>query len=210
MLIHTMHIKGFAVGTNIEQDHLPGVVQGWAAILMGVTSGSVPWYTMTVLHDRVRLLRQVDDPMSIFHTHAVAGSLGGILTGIFAVPKLCRLFYMVPDWEKYIGLAYGLQNGTTHAGFRQMGMQLLGICFVICLNVAVTSLICLLVGLVVPLRLSKGEMHVGDEAIHGERGFALVGDGERFEIAKNNSVYDIEDEPPHSPASKSLGSVQTV
>lgn len=26
------------------------------------------------------------------------------------------LFYMVPDWEKYIRLAYGLQNDATHAG----------------------------------------------------------------------------------------------
>ncbi|MCI48895.1 ammonium transporter 3 member 1-like, partial [Trifolium medium] len=59
---------------------------------------------------------KIDDPMAVFHTHAIAGALGGILTGFFAVPKLCRLFYMVPDWEKYIGLAYGLQNsGATRA-----------------------------------------------------------------------------------------------
>ncbi|KAI6692613.1 hypothetical protein NL676_020323 [Syzygium grande] len=184
-----------------------GVVQGWAAILMGVVSGSAPRYTMTVLHDRVGLLRRVDDPMSVLHTHAVAGTLGGILTGFFAVPKLCRLFYMAPGWEKYIGLAYGLQNGTARAGFRQMGLQLLGIGFIVCLNVAVTSSICLLVGLVVPLRLSEGEMQVGDEAIHGERGFALAGDGERFEIARSNSVYGMEYEPP-SIVSRSLGDVQ--
>nr|TKR71337.1 hypothetical protein D5086_0000302480 [Populus alba] len=72
-----------------------GVVQCWAAILMGIVSGSVPWYTMMILHKKVKFLRLVDDPIAIFHTHAIAGGLGGILTGFFAVPKLCRLFYMV-------------------------------------------------------------------------------------------------------------------
>ncbi|KAL3728094.1 hypothetical protein ACJRO7_032788 [Eucalyptus globulus] len=168
-----------------------GLVQGWAAILMGVASGCVPWYTMTVLHDRVELLRQVDNPMSVFHTQAIPGTLGGVLTGFFAVPKLYRLFYMVPNWEKYGGLAYGLQDSTDNAGFRQMGVQLLG------------------VGLVVPLRLSEGKMQAGDKAVHGERRFALAGDGGRFEIAKNNSIYGMEDEPS-SIVSRSLGDVQMV
>ena len=84
--------------------------------MMGVISRSIPWYTMMILHDKLPFLKQIDDPMAVFHTHAVAGALGGVLTGLLAVPKLCRLFYMVPDWEKYIGLAYGLQNDATHAG----------------------------------------------------------------------------------------------
>ncbi|KAK8486522.1 hypothetical protein V6N11_061171 [Hibiscus sabdariffa] len=28
-----------------------GVVQGWAAILMGMMFGSIPWYTVMVLHE---------------------------------------------------------------------------------------------------------------------------------------------------------------
>ena len=178
-----------------------GVVQGWAAILMGMISGSVPWYTMMVLHDKVGLLRHVDDPMAVFHTHAVAGSLGGVLTGFFAVPKLCRLFYMVPDWDKYVGLAYALQTGRTAAGFRQMGLQLLGIAFVVAVNVAATSLICMFVRLIVPLRLAEDEMESGDMAVHGEVGFGLLLDvgptsitsaarDGRFEInVKHNAVY---------------------
>jgi Amt family ammonium transporter len=31
-------------------------VQGWAAMVMGVLAGSVPWYTMMILHKRSRLL----------------------------------------------------------------------------------------------------------------------------------------------------------
>lgn len=184
-------------------------MQGWAALFMGLISGSVPWYTMMVLHNKIGLLRLVDDPMAVFHTHAVAGTLGGILTGFFAMPKLCRLFYMVPDWEKYIGLAYGLQNGRTSARLRQMGVQLLGIAFVICLNIATTSIICWLIGLIVPLRLSKDELNIGDEAVHGEKAFALVDDRERFEVSpKHNSVYDIEEFS--YVGSRSVGEVQMV
>lgn len=66
-------------------------MQGWAAIIMGMLSGSIPWYTMLVLHKVVWLLHQVNDTMAVFHTHAVAGSLGGLLTGFFAEPRLSLL-----------------------------------------------------------------------------------------------------------------------
>ncbi|KAL5566276.1 hypothetical protein UlMin_029440 [Ulmus minor] len=197
-----------------------GVVQCWAAILMGIVSGTIPWYTMMILHNKVKLLKQVDDPMAIFHTHAIAGSLGGILTGLFAVPKLCRIFYMVPDWERYIGLAYALQNGRTSAGFRQIGVQLAGILFVICLNVVVTSFVCLFIRLIVPLRLEKDELLIGDKAVHGEEAFSLSErEGEifentksntvfRFDNSKTNAIYDVDD--CSSVASRSIAEVQMV
>ncbi|KAE8668825.1 S-adenosyl-L-methionine-dependent methyltransferases superfamily protein [Hibiscus syriacus] len=106
-------------------------------------------------------LKQVDDTMAVFHTYAVAGSLGGILTGVFAVPKLNRLFYMVPEWQHYIGLFYGFHTGRTTAGFTQL----------------------------VPLRLAEDEPQTGDDAIHGEEAYALWGDGEKYE-SKLNSVYE--------------------
>ncbi|KAK7258702.1 hypothetical protein RIF29_24284 [Crotalaria pallida] len=186
-----------------------GVVQGWASILMGLISGSIPWYTMMILHNKVTFLRQIDDPMSLFHTHAVAGALGGILTGIFAVPKLCRLFYGVPDWEKYIGLAYALQNGAIHAGLKQIGIQFGAIGFVICFNFVMTSLICLLVGAMVPLRLDSDALQIGDKAVHGEEAFALNGEDAKFENIKHNKIYDTHEfsfirEP------RSLGVIQMV
>ncbi|KAL5837792.1 hypothetical protein ACOSQ3_014961 [Xanthoceras sorbifolium] len=158
------------------------VVQGWVALLMGVISGSVPWYTMMVLHNKVKFFQLIDDPLAVFHTHAIAGILGRVLTGFFAMPKLCRLFYMVPDWERYIGLAYGLQNGQTSAGFR----------------------------LIVPLRMSEEELHIGDESVHGEKAFALFADKENYQ-KKLNFVYDVEDqeEPSHA-TSRSIGEVQMV
>ncbi|KAJ6931200.1 hypothetical protein NC652_014637 [Populus alba x Populus x berolinensis] len=81
----------------------------------------------------------------LFLPFAVAGSLGGILAGFFSNPKLNRIFYMVKDWQHYIGLAYGLQNGRTAAGLKQMG------------------------------GLTDEELQTGDDAIHGEEAYALWG-----------------------------------
>lgn len=70
-------------------------------------------------------------------------------------------------------------------------IQLLGIVFVVVLNIVTTSIICNVVGLVVPLRLSEEELQTGDDAIHGEEAYALWGDGEkeRFANSKLNLTY---------------------
>ena len=154
-----------------------GVVQGWAAILMGLCSGSIPWFTMMVVHKKWKLLQKVDDTMAVLHTHAVAGSLGGILTGLFAEPKLCNIFYGA--FNRYMGLFYGFHMKQVKTGFRQLGWQLYGILFVVVLNVIVTSLVCIVVGFIVPLRMSDEDMEIGDEAAHGEEAYAIWGQGEK-------------------------------
>lgn len=166
-----------------------GVVQGWAAIIMGLLSGSIPWYTMMILQKKSPLLMKVDDTLGVLHTHAIAGMLGGILTGIFAEPKLSRIFYLVENWQHYIGFAYGIQSGRFGAGLKQLGIQILGLVFVICLNVVMTTLICLLIKVVVPLRLDEEALHMGDDSVHGEEAYALYGDGEKRENFKENTVY---------------------
>ncbi|KAK9207955.1 hypothetical protein WN944_000304 [Citrus x changshan-huyou] len=163
-----------------------GIVQGWAAIIMGLCSGSIPWFTMMVVHKRSAMLQKVDDTMAVLHTHAVAGSLGGLLTGVFAEPKLNYLFYGY--YAQYVGLFYGFDMGKVATGFRQIGIQLLGILFVVALNITTTSLICLFIRILVPLRMSEEDMEIGDEAAHGEEAYAIWGEGDRSE----NSRYDVE------------------
>ncbi|XP_010908455.1 ammonium transporter 2 member 5 [Elaeis guineensis] len=176
-----------------------GVVQSWAAIIMGILSGSIPWYTMMILHKNIQFLKQVDDTMAIFHTHAIAGSLGGILTGLFAEPHLNKIFYD-SDEDYHIGLFYGLTDGRASDGFRQLGIQLAGILFIISVNVTMTTIICLVIRLIVPLRLSEEDLQTGDDAIHGEEAYALWGDGEKFENTKHNNLYDLEEFPAAVPA----------
>jgi ammonium transporter, Amt family len=69
-----------------------GVVTGWGAIVIGLMSGSVPWVTMNIMGKRVAWFRSVDDCLGVFHTHAVAGFLGGFLVGLFATVQGSEAF----------------------------------------------------------------------------------------------------------------------
>ncbi|TQD90250.1 hypothetical protein C1H46_024167 [Malus baccata] len=113
--------------------------------------------------------------MAVFHTHAVAGSLGGILADFFAHPKLCRIFFLAENWQHYIGLAYGIHSGQVNAGFKQMRSQFLG------------------------LGLNGEQLQVGDDAIHGEKAYAMWEDGEKYDGSKDNSVYGMEEFPVKAP-----------
>ncbi|KAG0615869.1 hypothetical protein M758_5G072300 [Ceratodon purpureus] len=158
-----------------------GLVQGWAAIVMGVFAGSVPWFTMMVLHKRSKLLQKVDDTLGVFHTHAVAGFLGGVLSGCFAEPTLCNYFLPVLDLQ---GAFYGGVGG------KQLGKQLVASLFVIGWNVVVTSIILIVIGLVIPLRMSDEHLLIGDDAEHGEEAYALWGDGEKFDMSKHGATSE--------------------
>ncbi|XP_071741659.1 ammonium transporter 3 member 1-like [Rutidosis leptorrhynchoides] len=158
-----------------------GLVQGWAAIIMGVLSGSIPWYTMMVVHKKWSLLQKVDDTLGVVHTHAVAGYLGGILTGLFAEPTLCGLFLPVTNSR---GGVYGGSGGV------QILKQLVGGLFIIGWNIVATSIICVLIGLVIPLRMSDEQLLIGDDAVHGEEAYALWGDGEKYDGSKHGYYSD--------------------
>jgi Amt family ammonium transporter len=157
---------------------MAGIVEPWAALLMGVMSGSIPWYTMMVLHRRFAFFQSVDDTLAVFHTHAVAGLLGGILSGIFAKPALLKLMY--PDTTYHTGLIYSFSGGRHADGFKQMGIQLLGAAFITAWNAGATSLICILISRIVDLRMKEDDLEIGDDAVHGEEAYALWGDGERM------------------------------
>ncbi|CAL4960237.1 unnamed protein product [Urochloa decumbens] len=166
-----------------------GLVQGWAAILMGIVSGSVPWFTMMVVHKRSRLLQKVDDTLAVFHTHAVAGFLGGVTTGLFAHPDLCPMFLPVTNSK---GAFYG--NGM------QIVKQVGGALFIVSWNVVVTTLVCLVVRVVVPLRMPDDELAIGDDAVHGEEAYALWGDGEKYDSTKHGWYSENETEHNKAPS----------
>jgi Amt family ammonium transporter len=156
-----------------------GLVQGWAAIIMGILSGSVPWYTMMVLGKKFTIFQKVDDTLAVFHTHAVAGLLGGVLTGLFAEPTLSTLFLPVTNSK---GGVYGGPGGV------QILKQIVGALFIIGWNIVATSIICLVVGLIVPLRMTEEELLIGDDAVHGEEAYALWGDGEKLSLYKDDTT----------------------
>lgn len=145
----------------------------WAAVLMGLLSGSIPWYTMMVLHRRSAFLQNVDDTLGVFHTHAVAGLLGGLLSGVLARTNLLKMMYGP-------SMSYAVTEGQLGGPLKQLGYQLIGAVFITAWNVVITTLICLLISRVVDLRMNEEDLEIGDDAVHGEEVYALWGDGERM------------------------------
>ncbi|XP_050384608.1 ammonium transporter 2-like [Argentina anserina] len=166
-----------------------GLVQSWAAIVMGIASGSIPWVSMMVIHKKSSLFQKVDDTLGAFHTHAVAGLLGGLLTGLFAEPALCRLILPVGDSR---GAFYGGNGGV------QFLKQIVAALFVIAWNIVSTTIILLGIRCFIPLRMPDEQLLIGDDAVHGEEAYALWGDGEKYDPTKhgwNTSVYGEEMAP---------------
>lgn len=146
---------------------------------MGLFAGSVPWFTMMVVHKRSSILQTVDDTLGVFHTHAVAGLVGGLLVGCFAEPTLCNYFLPVTNEQ---GAFYGGVGG------KQLGKQITGALFIIGWNVVMTSIILNVIRLLMPLRMTDEHLLVGDDAEHGEEAYALWGDGEKYDMSKHGST----------------------
>jgi len=144
-----------------------GVIDCWAAICMGILSGTIPWISMNITGKKVALFRKVDDVLGVVHTHMVAGFVGGMFTGVFATPDGCA--------------AFGLTNpgGAIAGNWKQVWLQLVGALFIIGLNIVMTSIILGLLQFVVPLRMSEANLLIGDDAIHGEEAYAIFHDGQR-------------------------------
>ena len=143
-----------------------GVVDGWGAIAIGISSGIIPWLSMNLL-GKTALFRKVDDTLGVFHTHAVVGLLGGVMTGLLATKAGCAAFSL------------STPGGAIEGNWHQVWLQLVGAAFIIVLNIVVTYVLLKLISLVVPLRMSEEELLIGDDAVHGEEAYAFFGDGER-------------------------------
>ncbi|MEY2342708.1 ammonium transporter [Acidithiobacillus sp. IBUN Pt1247-S3] len=146
-----------------------GVVDGYGAIAIGIASGIIPWISMNLV-GKTALFRKVDDTLGVFHTHAVAGVLGGIMTGLLATKAGC--------------VAYGLSNpgGAIAGNWNQVWLQVIGAAFIIGLNIVVTFILLKLISLVTPLRMSEEMLMIGDDAVHGEEAYAFYGEGERHPV----------------------------
>ncbi|XP_076901631.1 ammonium transporter 2-like [Bidens hawaiensis] len=157
-----------------------GVVQSWAAIVMGILGGTIPWFTMMILHKKSIWLQKVDDTLGVFHTHAIAGILGGLLTGLLAEPTLCNIVLPVSGSR---GAFYGKNGGT------QFLKQIVAALFVIGWNLISTTVILLFIKIFMPLRMPDNELMIGDDAVHGEEAYALWGDGEKYDPTRHGSIF---------------------
>src|SRR5271167_4927667 len=149
-----------------------GYVDGMGAIVIGIVAGIIPWMAMNWLQ-KTSFMMRVDDTLSVFSTHGVAGLTGGLLVGVLACPDM--LEYIGTDKEapgvSVTGLLYG---DTGH----QLLMQFYGAAFIIIYNVIATAIILKVISFIVPLRMDEATLRVGDDAVHGETAYAIGTEGE--------------------------------
>ncbi len=148
-----------------------GYVDGLGAIIIGICAGIIPWLSMNKFQ-KLGFMQKVDDTLSVFSTHGVAGLTGGLLTGLLANPGM--LEYVGTGKEAPGVSVTGLFYGNPH----QFLLQIYGAAFIIVFNVIATFIILKVIGLVVPLRMDEATLKVGDDAVHGETAYAIGAEGE--------------------------------
>lgn len=142
-----------------------GYVNGYGALAIGALAGMVPWYTMRRLA-RVPWFARVDDTLGVFHTHFVAGALGGLLTGLLADPAMT--VYLGTGHTASVSVA-----GLLYGDPGRFLVQFLALGVIVAYDGLMTFGILRFVALFVPLTLTDSERDLGDVIIHGERAQAL-------------------------------------
>jgi ammonium transporter, Amt family len=148
-----------------------GYVDGIGAIIVGVVAGIIPWLAMNKLQ-KTSFMMKVDDTLSVFSTHGVAGLTGGLLVGLLANPGMLQ--YIGTDKDAPGVNVTGWFYGNPH----QFLLQIYGAAFIIVYNVIATFIILKVIGLIVPLRMDDATLKVGDDAVHGETAYAIGVEGE--------------------------------
>jgi Amt family ammonium transporter len=130
-----------------------GFVNVNGAIIIGIAAGVVPYFAVAFLKPKLGY----DDALDAFGVHGVGGTIGAILTGIFADPA-------INDAGK--GLLYGNPG--------QLITQLIAVGTTIAYTAVTTFVIFTIIKAVVGIRVDIEEEVTGlDESQHGERAYNL-------------------------------------
>ncbi|MDZ4287238.1 MAG: ammonium transporter [Prosthecobacter sp.] len=139
-----------------------GFVDAKEAMIIGVVAAVVPYFAVVFMKN----LLGYDDALDTFGVHGVGGTLGAIMTGIFAGSDvngnlLSNATYTTPN---------GLDKLVANGGL--LGVQLKAIAITIVLSVVATLVITIVVKLIIGLRPSPEEEAIGlDLSEHGEAGY---------------------------------------
>jgi Amt family ammonium transporter len=137
-----------------------GFVKPMSALIIGLIAG-VFCYWMVV---KVKAKFAYDDSLDAFGVHGAGGTLGALLTGIFAVSTVNPIF----KDRQGNGLASGLLEGNAH----QLLNQLVGVAIAWGLAIVGTLAILKLVDVTLGLRVPEEEEVQGlDLSQHGEEGY---------------------------------------
>jgi Amt family ammonium transporter len=134
-----------------------GFVKPMPAILIGLAAGVVCYLMVS----KVKKMFGYDDALDAFGVHGIGGTLGAILTGVFATKDVNDL---------RMGKAMGMVDGD--AG--QIVNQLIAVLIAWVLGIVGTLIILKICDVVFGLRVNKqDEMQGLDLSMHGEEGYNL-------------------------------------
>ena len=140
-----------AVGGLVAITPAAGFVNITGAIIIGIAAGVVPFYAVA----KLKPLLGYDDTLDAFGIHGIGGTLGAILTGVFADPAIN---------EAGKGLLYGNP--------RQLWIQIVAVLATMAYSAVATLVIFLILKFTVGLRVDADEETEGlDETSHGERAY---------------------------------------
>ena len=147
-----------------------GFVNIAGAVIIGAAAGVVSFLAVAVVKPRFGY----DDTLDAFGIHGVAGTLGAILTGVFADPSIN---------EAGKGLLYGNPG--------QLLTQLIAVGVTFAYTGAMTFVIFMIIKAVVGVRVGDEEEMEGlDESIHGERAYNLHLSPMGSPVAHNSGVSE--------------------
>jgi Amt family ammonium transporter len=137
-----------------------GFVKPMPAILIGLMAGVFCYWMVA----KVKGIFGYDDSLDAFGVHGAGGTLGAILTGVFAVSAVNPIF---KDTQGN-AIASGLLEGNAH----QLLNQCVGVAIAWVLAIVGTLIILKLVDVTIGLRISEEEEVQGlDLSQHGEEGY---------------------------------------
>lgn len=137
-----------------------GFVQPMSALAIGLLAGVFCFFMVTV----VKKIFGYDDSLDAFGVHGAGGTLGAILTGVFAVSSINPIFR---DEKGRI-----LPSGAIEGNFHQLLNQFAGIGIAWILSIVGTLALLKLVDVVIGLRVFPDEEDEGlDLTQHGEEGY---------------------------------------
>ena len=149
-----------AVGGLVCITPAAGFVQPMHAIIMGLAAGLVCFWSCSWLKNKFKY----DDSLDAFGVHGVGGTLGAILTGVFATKT-------ASDYAIAKGQNLGLVDGNANLLIGQIAAA--AITWV--LSIVVTFALLKILDATMGLRVSKDEEQQGlDLSQHGEEGYIFL------------------------------------
>lgn len=161
MIVEWMHsgkptvlgLASGAVGGLVAITPAAGFVNISGAIIIGIAAGIIPFYAVA----KLKPLFGYDDTLDAFGIHGIGGTIGAILTGVFADPAIN---------EAGRGLLYGNPI--------QVWIQIKAVAVTLVYSGVMTFIIFMALKAIVGIRVDGEEEYVGlDESQHGEKAYNL-------------------------------------